>query len=178
MTVDSLIFVLDLSLSLSGPPIGILYNDMMELVDSLERHDHLMCDVLVMGTGDDGEGCQWLCDGMCPISDVRDVVGEFRAMGHTPLLSAIGEVSGRIASFDDPGDTAVLFITDGQAGFTTAAEVEDAVSGNMDGCHRMVLLVGYNHDEDVMSALASSEDMVFNDTHSVVDKVDELVDDW
>ena len=178
MTVSFVLFVLDLSLSLSGSPIGILYNHMMELMDSLERHEDLMADVLMMGTGDDGEGCQWLCNGMCPIADVRGALSEFRAMGHTPLMKAVEEVAGRVAALDDPTKTAVVFITDGQVGFTTAGEVADAVSGCLRGCHRMVLLVGFNHDEDVMVALASSERMVFGDTNSVSSVMDRLVGGW
>lgn len=178
MTVGSVIFVLDLSLSLVGSPIGMLYNDLLEVMDSLECHDDLLCDMLLMGTGDDGEGCRWLCGGMCPLPEARDRMGEFTAMGHTPILKAVEEVSGRVAASDDPEGTMVLFITDGQVGFTTAGEMEDAVSGCLHGCPRMVLLLGYNHDEDVISMLASSEDMVFNDVDSVIERMNALVDDW
>lgn len=178
MAVDSIIFVLDLSLSLEGPSIGMLYNDVLEVMDSLERHDGILCDMLLMGTGDDGEGCSWLCDCMLPLCEVRDRVTEFVAMGHTPILKAVEEVAGRVAALDDPGKVMMLFVTDGQVGFTTVGEMEDAVSGCLYGCPRMVLLVGYNHDEDVISVLASSEDMVFNDVDSVIERMNELVDDW
>lgn len=178
MAVGNMIFMLDLSLSLSGQPMGVLYNCMMEMMDSLERHDDLLYDALIMGTGDDGEGCQWLCDGMSPISELRDRVVEFRGMGHTPLLKAMEDVSGRVASLADTDGTAIVLITDGQAGFTTADEVGDAVSGCLRDCHRMVVLVGFNHDEDVMEAFASSEDMVFNDPDSAMGRINELMDGW
>lgn len=178
MVVDRVIFVLDLSLSLSGQPMGMLYNGLMEILDSMERHDGILYDILIMGVGDDGENCQWLCDGMSSIYDVRDRVVEFRAIGHTPLLKALEEVAGRVTSLGGPEGTAIVLITDGQAGFTTAGEVEDAVSGCLMGCHRAVILVGYNPDEDVMDAFASSGDTVFNDSDSAICWIDELVGGW
>ena len=168
----SVLFVLDVSLSLDNGGMGVLYNHLMEIMDSLDVYDDLTGDMLLMGTGVNGDECEWLSGSMVPLVELRDMMnGMDRAMGLTPVLNALEHLAGRVATMDPSVKPAIIFLTDGQTGYVTAEEVGYAVSGCLRDCPRLVLLTGYNHDEDVMDVLASSPEHVTNDPYAMTDAI-------
>lgn len=165
----NVIIVLDMSLSLRGQRIGSLYTGTLEFLESMEDYcdrtgRDVSGDILLMGIGDEGDECEWLCGDMVSMEEIHDTIErEFLPNGHTVILKAIESAGQRIIDSRLPQSrTAVIFITDGEFGFVTKEEAEEAILGNMDSCSRMALLVGHAYDEDVVRAIVSDEEWIFH----------------
>jgi len=165
MAGATLILALDASLSLGGLRMGSVYTNTLELIESIEDwKTAVIGDILFIGTGDNGDGCEWLCGSMKRFGDIHDAIeGEFMAMGHTALLESLCAIGDRLSSEKAGGESVVLFLTDGEFGFLTPEEISAAVEENIPGCTCAVLLVGYAYDEEAVMALASSRDLVFKE---------------
>ena len=163
----SVFIVIDQSLSLRGLQISSAYTATMELVEMIEEDcetwgREIVGDILFMGTGDDGNGCEWLCGDTVPFGDIHDSIEkEFQANGHTPLLDSIDKVADRISEKAIRQDgTIVLFITDGEFGYLIPDDVRGSIV-RIGDCRRMMLLVGDAYDDDIVRELTSSPDYVF-----------------
>ena len=167
-----MVIVLDTSLSLNGSRIGSLYAGTLEIMEFLEDYCErsgrfVNGDILLMGTGDDGDGCEWLCGEMVPVDSLHNQIqGEFVVNGHTVLIQSLLAVEQCICDNNlNTDEVMMILITDGEFGFTTKDDVENALAGRLGGCERLVMLVGHAYDEDIVFSVASSREMVFKNNN-------------